>query len=672
MLKGVLRLLVLLLLGLIAVPALLAGGRPVPSRAKARNKKAASVHATLAKTSSAAAQSQNQKQLSPKQIRIMNEGVGEHVGQWVPMPSTDGTPGLFTIDTGITLPKGGFDVTGFGYKYGRAPGSLNLFEVGWRVGYGITNRLTVFGGWDVYRHIHLGYPGELSSLGSSRPVYNEQYPFAYENNGGIGPVVLGAEYGIFSETRGNPFNLAVRDEAYIPTHTGLHSLLNEGGVQTGAFDDLIGASVSKTFANVVNWSFDYGHLITRDPRSGGVHLVTLADQEQLGTGFIFFPHDRFQVLTEYDATIFDGNATPTTTFGPRDPVQGIWGFRVYPWRMVSVDLGYLYMLNLPQIRDRNGFIFNLSTEYWPGKRIPRDIVTVTSTAHPHSVQQDSGQMVNLTAQGKDSLGYNLTYTWTAPAGKIVGSGPNVQWDPTGVDPGKYTITVRAEDPYGSYATSSQEITVTPKPVPPPTMVCTSARPSILPGERVGITATVTDTSGTPLTYMWRTTGGTIIGSGASVMFDSTGLAPGTYTITGRVQNGKGQAADCQAQVTVQAPPPPKPQASKIDQCFFPTFSTRVNNVCKRILDNVALRLQTETGAHVVVIGYATPYAKTARSRELAEGRAAARAENTKKYLVSKGISADRVETRTGTPTPGASVKQNNRIEIIWVPEGATY
>src|SRR5580704_18221041 len=30
--------------------------------------------------------------------------------KWVPMPALDGTPGLFTLGTGDTLPKGGFDL----------------------------------------------------------------------------------------------------------------------------------------------------------------------------------------------------------------------------------------------------------------------------------------------------------------------------------------------------------------------------------------------------------------------------------------------------------------------------------------------------------------------------------------------------------------------------------
>lgn len=679
--------LVLLLFGLLAVPAVFAGGPPSPKGTKAKDKKEASANAKDAK--SAGAQT-TQKRISPEAERVMRQGVGQGVTEWVPMPGTDCTPGLFTQDTGDTLPRGAFCVTGFAHRFGRAPGSLKMLNVGWTVGVGLTNRLTVFGGWDAYRHINLAdagalspnalpfkplYPGTIFRIPflpqSDRPVYGESYPFAYRNNGGIGPIRLGAKFSILSELRGDPVSLAVRDVAYIPTQDPAQEMTTNSGVQTGAFNDLVGITVSKTFANIVTPTFNYGHMFTRDPRIGSQHLFTLADQERLSGGFLFFPNRRVQVVNEYNAIVYDGAATPTMTFGPRDPIEGIWGVRAYPWHMVAVDLGYTYMLNLRQNQDRSGFFVMISTEYWPGKPAPADNVTVSSTASPHTVQQGSGKRVMLKATGSDTLGHKLTYTWTAPAGSIRGTGPDVEWDPTGADPGDYTLTVRGEDAYGNFATSTQKVKVTPKPIPPPTMACTAARVSILPGERVGITANVKDSSGTPLTYTWRTTGGTIVGSGAQVQFDSTGLAPGNYTITGRVENGKGQAGDCSAQVTVQAPPPPKPQASKIDQCLFRTYSTRVDNVCKRILDNVALRLQNETGAHVVVIGYASS-GKSARSKRLAERRAARRAENTKKYLVSKGVSADRIETRTGTATAGASVKENNRIEIIWVPQGATY
>jgi outer membrane protein OmpA-like peptidoglycan-associated protein len=688
MLRGCRRVLVLLLFGLLAAPVVFAGGPPSSNKAKAKDKKVAS--ANVKKDAKSAGAQTTQKRISPEAERVMREGVGKGVTEWVPMPGTDCTPGLFTQDTGDTLPRGAFCIAGFAHRFGAAPGSLKMLNVGWTVGVGVTDRLTVFGGWDAYRHINLGdagalsmnampykpvYPGTIFRIPfvnqSGRPVYGESYPFAYRNNGGIGPIRLGAKFSILSELRGDPVSFAVRDVAYIPTQDPAQAMTTNSGVQTGAFNDLVGLTVSKTFADIVTPTFNYGHMFTRDPRQGSTHLLTLADQERLSAGFLFFPNRRLQVVNEYNAIVYDGAATPTMTFGPRDPIEGLWGVRVYPWHMVGVDLGYTYMLNLRQNRDRSGFFIMISTEYWPGKPAPADNITVSSTADPHTVQQGSGQRVMLKATGSDTLGHKLTYTWTAPAGSIRGTGPDVEWDPTGADPGNYTLTVHGEDAYGNFATSTQEVKVTPKPIPPPTMACTAARVSILPGERVGISANVTDTSGTPLTYTWRTTGGSIIGSGPAVQFDSTGLAPGTYTITGRVENGKGQAGDCTAQVTVQAPPPPKPQASKIDQCLFRTYSTRVDNVCKRILDNVALRLQNETGAHVVVIGYASA-GKSARSQRLAERRAAARAENTKKYLVSKGVSADRIETRTGTATAGASVKENNRIEIIWVPEGATY
>jgi len=41
-----------------------------------------------------------------------------------------------------------------------------------------------------------------------------------------------------------------------------------------------------------------------------------------------------------------------------------------------------------------------------------------------------------------------------------------------------------------------------------------------------------------------------------------------------------------------------------------------------------------------------------------------------KYLGEKGIDASRTATRTASGQAGAT--DNRRIDIIWVPEGATY
>ncbi len=131
-----------------------------------------------------------------------------------------------------------------------------------------------------------------------------------------------------------------------------------------------------------------------------------------------------------------------------------------------------------------------------------------------------------------------------------------------------------------------------------------------------------------------------------------------------MDDGRGGAADCSVGIEVQAVPAP-PQASKINECFFRAGSGRVDNVCKRILDDVALRLKNEPKASVVVVGYADP--KERRPERLAKERG----ENTAKYLASKGVDTSRVNVRTAGGQAGAG-KQNLRIDIVWVPEGATY
>jgi outer membrane protein OmpA-like peptidoglycan-associated protein len=132
-----------------------------------------------------------------------------------------------------------------------------------------------------------------------------------------------------------------------------------------------------------------------------------------------------------------------------------------------------------------------------------------------------------------------------------------------------------------------------------------------------------------------------------------------------VDDGRGGAADCSSTVAVRAVPVP-PQASKINECLFGRpLSARIDNVCKRILDDVALRLQNEPRATAVIIGYSDP--KERNAAKLAGDRGT----NAVKYLGEKGIDASRVTTRTGSGQAGADAR-NRRIDVIFVPEGATY
>jgi outer membrane protein OmpA-like peptidoglycan-associated protein len=197
------------------------------------------------------------------------------------------------------------------------------------------------------------------------------------------------------------------------------------------------------------------------------------------------------------------------------------------------------------------------------------------------------------------------------------------------------------------------------------MTCSTDRSTVLAGENAEITANVNDASGTAMRFTWQANGGKVIGSGSMVQFDTSGLAPGTYTVTGRAENELHAASDCTAAITVQAPPPP-PQASKISSCDFAPGSARADNVCKRNLDDAAVRLQSDPKSKVVLVGYADP--KEANSEKLASARAA----SGQKYLQEqKGIDASRVEVRTAAWQAGAD-QENRRVDIIFVPDGASY
>jgi outer membrane protein OmpA-like peptidoglycan-associated protein len=518
----------------------------------------------------------------------------------------------------------------------------------------------------------------------------EDFPFVRTNDSGVGEVTLGFKLGILSELRGSPISLGVRNDFILPTRTKLIDLL-DNGTQSGRFNYAVTVSLSKSWGKIATLTGNGGlrftrdpqsngaqlmsqavqarvgaGLITSDPPSDGARLMSQANQARVGVGIILFPQSRFQLMQEYTGVIFTGTATPNTTFGPRDPVDGVWGFRLYLWRWLSaVDVGYRYMLNLKNTQDRSGFVVKLAAVHWPEKVKLNRPPVASCSAETTSVYAESGDIVRVRVRASDPDGDPLTYTWTATGGRVEGTGTEVRWNSTGTSPGVYTVGVSVDDGRGGTANCDVDIRVEARPNRPPVISCSADRSTVLAGERVHIIAVASDPDNDSLTYSWRTNGGQIIGSGASVELDTSGVAPGRYTVTVRVDDGRGGAADCNVDVDVQAPPP-QAQPSKISECSFRLAgSARVDNECKRILDDVALRLKNEPKATVAVVGYADP--KEPRSSKLAQQRG----ENAAKYIADKGVERSRIGVRSAGGQAGAG-KKNYRIEIILVPEGATY
>jgi len=255
---------------------------------------------------------------------------------------------------------------------------------------------------------------------------------------------------------------------------------------------------------------------------------------------------------------------------------------------------------------------------------------------------------------------------------------NLNFDDRGLNSGSASWTGRHISIGYHPGIPCREVVVPPPPPPPPsnanpTVTCEIERSDILPGERVGVRAVGSDPDGDTLTYDWSTTGGSIIGTGPSVTFDSTGMtAPAAATITVRVSDGRGGSAESTCPIGTGAPAA-RPEAIVCVSGGFPRNLARLNNVDKACLDDVATRLRQDPRSRVIIVGHAD---SGERNPEVI---ARQRAEAAKAYLVKdRGVEEARITTRSAaatkpvdTGTDAAARARNRRVEVIFVPEGAT-
>ena len=289
------------------------------------------------------------------------------------------------------------------------------------------------------------------------------------------------------------------------------------------------------------------------------------------------------------------------------------------------------------------------------------------SASPTSVYAGSNDAITVHVNASDPDNDTLTYSYTATGGTVEGTGADARFNSSGLAEGTYTVNAKVDDGKGGTATCATDVTVAKKPNQNPTISCTTDRSPIMPGERTGITSTASDPDGDPLTYSYSATGGQVTGDGPKAQFDSTGLAAGSYTVKCSVSDGKGGTADGSTTVDVQQPPPP-PQAAKAGDCGYNKVgASRFDNACKRVGDDVALRLKNDPNAKLVIVGYAD--GKEPKAAKLAQTRA----DLAKKYIVEKGVDESRISTRTGEASKEKDqATANRRVDFVIVPEGATY
>ena len=270
--------------------------------------------------------------------------------------------------------------------------------------------------------------------------------------------------------------------------------------------------------------------------------------------------------------------------------------------------------------------------------------------------------------------HTLTYTWASNGGKIEGKDTGATIDTNGIGggiSGSYTTTVTATvtDPKANKnntASRTANFTVKEPPKNPPQISCSASPSTVQAGTSSTITCSCTSPDNVPVTVGgWTSSGGSISGSGNSATLNTTGASSGPITIRTTCTDSRGLTASTSSSVTIEnPPPPPPPQASKVNECAYPNLKKpwRVDNTCKAELDDVALKLQQDPDAKLVVVGNSGP-------KEKRKNLAAERALNVKAYIsggeAKQNIDPIRIEARTGNAGTATS-------EQWIIPAGATF
>lgn len=308
---------------------------------------------------------------------------------------------------------------------------------------------------------------------------------------------------------------------------------------TGAFDGRF-----KPWWNIaVNVGYHWNASVKSDLFGNDVTILDRPDELLLSIGTDFPVNKYFQPIGEFRHTRYVGGRTPNAF--ENDPYEGLIGARVFPARWFGFSGGYRYHFNQ---QDRDSF---------------DDEDSITNTAFvPCFVQTIPGGEGQVTCPAGGFRTFTTSYS--------------------GVPPGFRT----SSDPHGFFFQAfigrrnkrQAEVENRFADVTGLTLSDTEIRGGCPPGQQpregqtcnestsISVTTTAVDPENDVLTYNYTVSGGRIVGTGANVTWDLSGVAPGTYTITAGVDDGCGLCGKTQTQtVTVAA-------CDCVEVCACPTTS----------------------------------------------------------------------------------------------------
>jgi hypothetical protein len=570
----------------------------------------------------------------------------------------------------------------------------------------------------------LPFFGETEFLGFDslgRPTFGPR-----ESSNGSGDVYIGSKVGLIDPNK-HWFSMALGGYVKIPVSQGAEARARgrtSGQYEFGPILMFGQESKGKRFRLYEN----VGYIHTTDPEQNGVKTLDLPDKLLLNVGMSIPIGPHVEFITEFLHTQFVGSDTDSLI--ENNPSDLNVGLRFY-FKNGAISFGGAYRLfinneddiTLPVFKSktifvgtsafspqffivnplfetvpvtfksgsRNGFVADLSIgtrRSCPAPPAPTCVLATSSST------VNRGERLSLTTTpttpGYDNAVVTYTYAWQVQDAQgrpvtVSGSGASVEVPTSQLACGRYTVTttvtaaVPAVDCPSECVTTGQttctaSFEITEPPCPTVTCDIRPSSTSVTVNDKVTLSASATGADSPSFT--WSTSAGTLSSTtGAEVSLDTTGIAPGTVTISLNVGTSHTRCdqpcpgGSCSVSITVnplEIPPKVMP-TTPCGPIFFPFNSARINNEHKACLDDITLKMQGDPRASVVIDGH--------RDSSERVGISLTRANNARDYLVNeKGIDAARITVRNfgdTCPHDSGDPNLNRRVEFWIVPDGAS-
>lgn len=266
---------------------------------------------------------------------------------------------------------------------------------------------------------------------------------------------------------------------------------------------LFGDARLRTWLNVsANLGYNYNSSVKGEFPNGEFTLLDRPDEVLAGLAVDFPVNRYFQPILEFRSTQYVGGRTPNAF--ENSPIDGLAGFRWFPARWLGLGFAYRHHFN----QQDAGFIengdFNGTVTVAGGSPTAPNQTIVTSTGGIRGFVTST-----------DPHGF-IVQGWIGRRNKR-GVTPPINLPPnvTGLAFDRTAVTLPC----------------------PPGMIPTGG--GTCPEPTVRVTTTAVDPENDVLTYNYTVSGGRIVGQGANVTWDLSGVRPGTYTITAGVDDGCG-------------------------------------------------------------------------------------------------------------------------------------